>query len=426
MMDSNRPVVVIGAGLAGLNCARILREAGVETLLLESADRVGGRVATDTVDGFTLDRGFQVFLDSYPEARRSLDLNSLGLKPFEPGALIWNESTRSFDPLFDVFRSPRRLLATLRSPAATLRDKLLTLKLRGALAAKSVDEILDSPQTSTIERLKTFGFSSGVIESFFRPFYAGVFLERELETSSRAFDFTFKMFAAGRACLPANGMASIPKQLASRLPANSIRLNTRVSAISNHVVALEGGESILAAAIVIATDLTTAAKLAPDLVKPTTKWNSTTALHFATPADAFCDRALRLVPGDGVVNLVSPQSAVAAEYAPAGAGLACVSCVGLRSEDDATLGRMVRDELTRIFGDGVGAWRLLRVDRIERALPDQRPAALARVVRPARLRERLFIAGDGCDLPSINGALASGRRAAQAVLRELGVGDDAN
>lgn len=181
---------------------------------------------TDEVDGFLLDRGFQVFLSAYPEARRILDLEALDLRPFRAGALVMRGGRRR--RLMDVFRCPRYLLETAMQPIGTVWDKLLVAKLRHWVRRSSVDDIAARDDRATEDYLRDYGFSEGMIDGFFRPFYGGIFLERELRTSSRMFEFTFKMFAEGSATLPAGGMSAIPRQLAARLPRGSIRLNTRV------------------------------------------------------------------------------------------------------------------------------------------------------------------------------------------------------
>ncbi len=212
----------------------------VNVLVLEASDGVGGRVRTDRHRGFLLDRGFQVYLDAYPQAGQELDLDSLDLHRFRPGALVFigGELHRLMDP----FRCPVEALSSAFAPVGSLRDKLLTAKLRNQIRHLSVAEIESRPARSTAERLRQFGFSERMIDEFFRPFYGGIFLESELRTSSRMFDFTFKMFSEGAATLPAGGMGAIPEQLAARLVAGTIQLGARVASIRPDGVGLDDGQ----------------------------------------------------------------------------------------------------------------------------------------------------------------------------------------
>ncbi|MCK6459110.1 MAG: FAD-dependent oxidoreductase, partial [Planctomycetes bacterium] len=215
-------VAVVGAGLAGLRCALGVHRAGLSCAVLEASDAVGGRVRTDLVQGFRLDRGFQVFLTAYPEAQAVLDYGALRLRPFAPGALVRRGG--SFERLGDPFRRPRDLWGTLRARVGTTGDKLRVLRLRHRLRGKAPEEILSAAQTTALATLERDGFSGGMIDGFFRPLFGGVFLDRSLGTSSRMLEFVFAMFARGEVALPEEGMGAIPAQLASMLPAGTVRL----------------------------------------------------------------------------------------------------------------------------------------------------------------------------------------------------------
>ena len=208
-----KKITIIGAGLSGLSAAYYLEENGFEDItILESKSSVGGRLKTDFVNGFTLDRGFQVLLTAYPEAKKILNYEALNLKRFAPGALIFDGSgkpQRIGDPLRDI----GSLLPTIFSSVGSLLDKIKILTLRNRLVNKSLDAILEQPEKPTAFVLKDYGFSDKFINGFFKPFYAGIFLENELTTSRRMFDFVFKMFAEGDTAIPANGIAEIPKQI---------------------------------------------------------------------------------------------------------------------------------------------------------------------------------------------------------------------
>src|SRR5215210_6304108 len=197
MIDTTAPVIVVGAGLAGLACARELVRAGRSVEILEASDGIGGRVRTDTVDGFLLDRGFQVLLTAYPEARGQLNYAALGLRLFYPGALIRYHGR--FYRLADPFRRPADALGSLFNPIGSPADKLRILALRRRAAAGSIDRLFERPETSTMQALTRLDFSNAIIERFFQPFLGGIFLGRELSTTSRMLEFVIRMFAEGNA-----------------------------------------------------------------------------------------------------------------------------------------------------------------------------------------------------------------------------------
>jgi phytoene dehydrogenase-like protein len=405
-------VVVVGAGVAGLCCARELHAAGVDVLVLERSDDPGGRVRTDDVEGFLLDRGFQVLLTAYPEARRVLDVERLGLRPFASGALI--RSGGRFARIADPFRHPLQALGSLRDAPGSMPDKLRVARLRRRLSRGSINEILTAPQVTTAEALRREGFSSGLIEAFFRPFLGGILLDPALETSSRLFAFVFKMFSEGEATLPAAGMQAIPRQLAAGLPEAALRYGATVESAGPGHVVLAGGERVEAASVVVAADGPEAARLTG--LVPAPGAHGVTTLHYAADRSPVGEPLL-VVNGEGAgpVNDLCVPSDVAPSYAPPGAALVSATVLGVPPLDDTELDAAVRGQLRGWFGAQVDAWRLLRALRLPFALPAQPPAALTPVERPVRLREHLFVCGDHRDTASLQGAMVSGRRAAAAV-----------
>jgi len=365
------------------------------------------------VDGFLLDRGFQVLLTAYPEARRLLDHRALKLRTFSPGALIRMDG--KFHRVSDPFRQPWTLPATLLSPVGNWNDKLRIARLRRHVLAGSIDEVFQRPETSALDALLEFGFSDRMIGSFFRPFFGGIFLETELATSSRMLDFVFRMFSLGKASLPAAGMGAIPQQLAARLPAGTIRLAARVEALGEGEVRLAGGERVAAAAVVLASEATEAARLLPDLHPP--GFHGTACLYYAAD-QAPLSKPLLILNGEGrgpVDNLCVP-SALAPSYAPAGKALVSATVVGAAGADEKDLESEVRRHLASWFGAAVQSWRHLRTYRIPLALPARsslEPAAL-----PVRRRPGLYLCGDHRETPSLQGAMVSGRRAAEAVIED--------
>ncbi len=409
------PVVIIGAGLAGLCCASHLNREGVETLILEASDGVGGRVRTDQDDGFLLDRGFQVLLTAYPEAINQLNYKDLNLRSFQPGSLVRTSS--GFERIFDPWRQPKRALQTLLADVGSLLDKIRIARMRWISCRGSVDSIFDRNETTTAQELQRLGFSEAMTEQFLRPFLGGVFLESELQTSSRMLHFVFRMFSQGDIALPANGMGEISKQLASQVPEQSIRLNARVESIEQQRVKLDSGTEIPFRQLVIAAEQSAAAKLLPHLT-PAKTARSVTCVYFAAPEPPIADRMLVLNgTRKGLVNNMCVPSLIAPEYASNGRAL--ISTTILKSvPDPETLQLGIKEQLQGWFGKTVDHWKHLRTYQIRNALPDQSPGALQASGRPDRLAENIFVCGDYRVNGSINGAMKSGRVTAEQLLAE--------
>jgi phytoene dehydrogenase-like protein len=410
----NSKVVIVGAGLAGLCCGRRLAAAGVPFEILEESDAVGGRVRTDLVNGFRLDRGFQVLLTAYPEARAVLDYEALDLKPFYPGALVWRHG--SLHRLADPFREPADACKNLFNSVGTLADKVRVARLRRRTLAGSVEDLYRRPDLTTQEALRHLGFSRSMIERFFRPFFGGIFLDRDLATSSRQMEFVFRMFACGDTAVPAAGMQAIPEQIAAKLPPGSVRTRTGVRSIEKGAVVLASGERRTARAVVVATDPWRAASLVGAGYEPPGS-RSAACLYFATDEPPIDEPILMLDgEGKGPVNNLVEMSAVAPSYAPPRTALIAASVVDPAAVDAPDLEQQVRHQLERWFGIEVRTWEHLRTDRIRQALPDQRPPFLDDPHKPVRLRPGLYLAGDHRENGSIQGAMVAGRRAAEAVL----------
>ena len=412
-VEQKKPILIIGAGMAGMSCAVHLYRAGFDIRIFEADQNVGGRVQTDSVDGFLLDRGFQVYLDAYPETGKLLDLETLDLKPFRSGALVYRNG--KLYRLMDVFRHPGNLWSSVTAPVGSFADKLRVGLLRTKLCTCSLDEIATRKDVSTEMYLKTFGFSDAMIESFFRSFYGGIFLERELRTSSRMFEFTFKMFSQGKANLPAKGMGEIPKQLAAQLPSDSVRLNTPVVDVKPQSIVLASGELVTGSAVVVATDAAAAHRLLPDLNPTEPNWRSVTTLYFVADTSPVNEAIICLNgSGTGQVNSVSTLSDVAPAYAPAGKTLLSVVVLGL--PDREALAASVREELVDWFGPVVKTWQHLHTDRTERALPEQLPGSSQSSYSETFSKHMgAWLCGDYLSSSSIEGAVLSGKYAAESI-----------
>jgi len=411
-------VLIVGAGLAGLCCGRRLAECGVPFDILEASDGVGGRVRTDLVDGFRLDRGFQVYLTAYPEGRRVLDLAALDLRPFARAALVWFGGR--FHRVADPRSEPLTAAKSLFNPVGSARDKLRLVSLFWDIDRGPLDRQLAKDERPALDLLRWNGrLGPAMIDRLFRPLFGGVFLEKNLATSSRFFRFVFRMLAEGPAAVPALGMQAIPEQVVARLPTGSVRLGARVVSLGEREVVLDGGETLRTRAVVVATEGPAAARLIGDEV-PDPGSNGTVALYYAADRPPVSEAVVMLDgEGQGPVNHVVVTSNASPAYAPAGRALVAVSVVGVPADDDAELDRRARVQLSGWFGGEVLGWRLLRAYRIPRALPDQTAGRLDPWRRPVRLRPGLYVCGDHRDNASIDGAMTSGFRAAQAVMENL-------
>jgi len=409
---SQPDVLIVGAGLAGLCCARKLEAEGIRCAIIEASDGIGGRVRTDEVEGFLLDRGFQVLLTAYPEVQAELDFDALRLCGFVPGVLVRKEGR------FFRITDPNRgggYLGNLFSPVGTLLDKFRVSKLRSDLLRMPVEEIFENPEISARQALLMRRFSQRMIDEFFRPLFGGVMLDSNLAGSSRMFEFVFKMFAEGDAAVPEKGMGEIAKQLGSSLPEGTVRLNTRVESVKSGELKLESGEEIKAQAVVVATDGPEAMRVLATRKKVQTRGVS--CLYFDAP-ESPVDEPILVLGGSsrGVVNSLAVMSEVSPAYAPGDRALVSITVLGNPARDNKSLETMIRGQLRRWYGRVTKEWRLLRIYRIENAHPVSVPQQLR--MKP-RLEPGLYVCGDHRATPSIQGAMESGRLAAESLARQL-------
>ena len=403
-------VVIVGAGISGLACARRLVEKGRDTLVVDSADAVGGRIRTDEVDGFLLDRGFQVLLTAYEEFQKQFDPTDLDLKRFTPGSVVWTGG--SLEVLGDPFRNPASALASARARVGSIDDKLRVARLRRQLLSSPAEAAFEGTDRSTLDELRSEGFSDDFIDTFFRPFMGGVFLERALETSARLFRYYFRCFAEGDAAVPARGMQRLPEQLAQPLQ-DRVLLNTTVRDVKSGRVTLDDGSEIRTNDIVLATDAQSAAHLrrsiAPD-------FKATVTSYFAAP-EAPISAAMLVLDGEGSgpANHVAVMSNVSVAYAPEGQHLIAVSGVDAAADDPDGFPADARSQLERWFGPAVDGWEHLKTYHIPHALP-KHPVGFAASRAPRRDEPGIWVTGDYTDFGAIQGALRSGRTTAEAIL----------
>jgi len=393
-----------------------LQEAGIDCVLLEASDEVGGRVRTDAGDGFLFDRGFQVLLPSSPEAARLLDYDKLDLHYFDAGCFVHRDG--EFSPLMDPWRHPGRVWGSLFGPHGSLMDKMRLVRLRRRVSSVSIEALLQRPDVSIHQGLVEEGFGDEIQQRFFRPFLGSLLLDPELATSSRKFQWIFRMLVKGRAALPSNGIRAIGNQLAERISSERLRLNTRVRSIGQGRVSLEDGRDMLCGQIVVATDPATAVRFFDGLPEP--RFRAVCNLYYSMD-EAPINGPVLLLNGDtsGPVNNLTFLSEVVPTYAPRNRALASISVLGNPAISDRELDDAVRRQLVDWFGMAVGEWRLERMYRIDQALPEQLPGSWSSARSNARLQDWLVIAGDWRNLASINGALESGRLAAEAVLEKV-------
>ena len=418
MSQTQIDIAIVGAGIAGLSAATHLQNVGLKVKIFEASDAVGGRVRTDKVNGFLLDRGFQVFLTAYPQAQRILDYESLTLKTFFPGALVQyqGKNYRMADP----FRKPLGALTSLFSPISNWGDKLKILALRNRHKRLTIKQLFVEPETSTLSFLKKWNFSKQIIDTFFRPFLGGIFLDTKLETSSRMFEFVFKMFSEGYAALPADGMKAIPEQLASQLEEKSLFLNTKVREVNSNKLILESGEELSPKLILIATDALSASRLVPDYQVNTATY-STTCFYFSSSQTPIREPILWLNghTKDSWINHICVPSIVNPNYAPPAQYLISVNVIKVHELGEEALLEAVQKELESLFPDSFRYWQHLKTYTIQNALPKFNHIQALDKQRVKPIKEGIYICGDHTAAPSLNAAMESGHCVAEAMSWDL-------
>ena len=415
-MSSDAPVIVVGAGLAGLACAQRLHRAGVEVVVLEASDGVGGRVRTDVVDGYRCDRGFQLLNPSYPVLPHLLGageddhdgdgLAALDLRPFQAGTVVAHGRTRSV--LADPRREPRLVAASLAAPVGTFAEKV-RFAAWAASTLLPVRRQLAGEDRTWADELDAFGLTGRLRAGVLDPFLAGVLAEADGSSSAHLVRLLVRSFVLGSPSLPSLGMGRLPEVVAATLPAGTVRLGVPVRGVTGTSVRTDGGD-LAARAVVVATDPTTAGRLtgvdAPPMKALTTFWHTT--------EEPPTRRPLLHLDADhrGPVVNTAVMTNVAPSYAPAGRSLVATTVLG--ADGSAATERSAREQAGLVYGVGTASWRLVTAHVVAAALPAQPPPLRHR--QPVALGDGLFVAGDHRDTASIQGAAVSGRRAADAVL----------
>jgi protoporphyrinogen oxidase len=405
-------IYIIGAGVSGLVASKVLEDHGYKAMIIEATDRVGGRVKTDVIDGYQLDHGFQVLLTAYPSAQKYLNFDALELQHFLPGAAIFSDGNQKTigDPLRDI----SLFFPTLFSGIGKFSDKLKILKLNSLLKKTTLAEIFDKSEKTTLQYLIDFGFSKEIIFKFFKPFFSGIFLEPELETSSRMFEFVYKMFGEGFATLPKGGIEAIPKQLKSNLKHSKFQFNTNVKSVEDGKIILDNGTELESDFTIIATE---SSKLVGNLKKKETKWKSCDTLYFETNIRTIRKPIIGLIAErDALINNIFYHSSILSK-STGRKQLLSVTVVKQHNLSKEALKIRVQKELQDYCG--IDSCIFIKHYAIPNALPDLEGIKYEMLPAEIELTNSIFLAGDTQLNGSLNAAMISGEKAALNVIENL-------
>ena len=405
-------IYIIGAGISGLIVALELEKNGYHSTIIEASDSVGGRVKTDVYEGYQLDHGFQVLLTSYPAAQKYLNYEELELQKFLPGAVIYENNTSSI--LGDGFRCFDLLFSTLTTSKVTFEDKLKILKLNRILKNKTLEDIFSEEETTTLQYLKNFGFSQKAIRNFFAPFFSGIFLETTLSTSSRMFEFVYKMFGTGYAALPKAGIAAIPNQLKNKLKSTTFLFNTKVASVEKGLIKLSNGDVLGSNMTIIATD---SSSLLSNRKSTKQEWKSCQTLYFETKKRTITKPLIGLLANEfSLINNIFYTTSIANNNSSE-KELLSVTVVRDHNLHETLLIKEVIRELKEFCG--IDVLRFVKMYDIPKALPKLESLKYAPTKETIEVNDSIILAGDQLCNGSLNAAMLSGELAAKVALGNL-------
>ena len=405
-MSDNKEIFIVGAGISGLIAAYELEQGGYMPTIIEKSDRVGGRVKTVNVNGYDLDLGFQVLLSAYPLAIKYLDMEALDLTKLQSGAMIYAES-KSYT-IGDPLRNWKHGIPTLMADIGSIADKLKILKLNRQLGSKSIDAIFSSDETTTEQYLVDFGFSSKIIDRFFKPFFAGIFLEPDLKTSSRMFEFVYKMFGEGYATIPRLGIGEISNQLKSKLKHTKFIFNSEVTEVTHDQIMLRSGDSLAHSGVIIAGK---ASSLVPNLSHLEVRWKECVCLYFRVDQTNIPHKTIALITDtESYANNLYAYKDI-----KSGDTILSVTTLKHGQLSDQALISTITSEVKNYTG-------ATQVDYIhhfliKEALPDIQDLKMSTKSSTIQPIANVFIAGDYLYNGSLNAAMESGRSAAQGLIQ---------
>ena len=399
-----KTAIVVGAGISGLSCALELEKNGYQVQILEKENHPGGRVHSDIVDGYILNCGFQVLQTGYPETKKLLDYKKLELCNLDPE--VWIMNNNKIKKLYAPIQNSSNLLKAAFSNVGTFWDKLRLLQLRQSATSRSTNTIFQENETTSLEQIKNYGFSESIINEFFKPLFGGAFLDNELNTTSRMFNFVYKIFSIAPIAIPKYGMKSIPEQLEAKLE-SKISFNTNVVKLDNKNIFLEN-ETLSADAVVLAANHNSARQLIPSIEE--IHWNSTSCYYFIADSPPFSSKVV-LLNGDnrGEINNVFVPTNISKAYSPNNKSIISVSTIGLNNNEDE-----IRNELNNWFGNQTEDWKLLHTYHIEQALPRMSVPSVSH----SQYVNGIHLCGDYLTSSSIHGSMHSGRMTANQIISD--------